>query len=149
MSDEFEIEIEDAQSDLVRVADIDGRNVVIFPEKIDKDKGDDGKPYNYLQADVIVLDGPVTELMDTIPFVVTSMRLTSGPLVRNGERVMKKGKDKPFAGRINSQKGKFGNKAYGITTWEPDAPIRKLANIEAAKYIKAKPKVVEDAEDFE
>lgn len=147
MSDDFTIEIEDAQSDLVRIADIDGRDVVVFPERIGTGKGDDGKPYPYLQADVIVLNGPTTDLIDEVPCVVTSMRLTSSPLLRNGERMLKKGTGKPFAGRINSQKGKFGNKAYGITTWDPDAPVRALANAEAAKYIKNRPSVTEDASD--
>lgn len=146
-TDDFTIEIEDAQSDYVKIADIDGRNVVVFPEKIDKAKGDNGEMYNYLKADVIVLDGPTTELMDTIPYVVTGMRLTSQPLVSNGERLLKKGPDKPFAGKINSQKGKFGNKAYGITTWEPDDSIRALANTEAKKYMLSR-KTVEDANDF-
>lgn len=145
MSDEFVIEIEDAQSEYVRIADLDGRDVVVFPEEIGKDKGDNGEMYRYLKADVIVLDGQPTELMDTIPYVVSGMRMTSQPLVSNGERMLKKGVDKPFAGRINSQKGKFNNKAYGITTWEPDAPVRALANTEAAKYLRNR-KTVEDAD---
>lgn len=149
MSDEFEIVIEDAQSDLVRIKDIDGRDVVVFPEKIGTGKGDDGQPYLYLKADVIVLNGPTTELMDEIPYVVSGMQLTSSPLLRNGERMLKKGTGKPFAGRINSQKGKFGNRAYGIITWDPDAPVRALANSEAAKYIKNRPSVIDDAEAFD
>lgn len=146
-TDEFTIEIEDAQSDYVRVNDIDGRNVVVFPSKVDTAKGDNGEPYEFLVADVIVLDGAVTELMDTIPFVVTDMRLTSQPLVSNGKRMLKKGTDKPFAGKINSQKGKFGNKAYGITTWEPEEPKRALANTEAKKYMQSRATVA-DADDF-
>lgn len=148
MSDEFVIEIEDAQSDLVRIADIDGRDVVVFPIKVGKGKSADG-PYDFLKCDVIVLNGPTTELMDEIPYVVSGMQLTSSPLLRNGERMLKKGTGKPFAGRINSQRGQRGGRAYGIATWDPDAPVRQLANAEAAKYIKNKPSVTEDADAFE
>jgi len=149
MSDESSIEIEDAQSEYVRIADIDGRDVVVFPSEIGQAKGDDGKPYTFLKADVIVLNGPATELMDEIPYVVSGMRLTSSPLVNNGERMLKKGKDKPFAGKINSQKGKFGNKAYGVIAWDKDSPIRALANAEAAKYIQNRPSLVADADEFD
>lgn len=148
MTDEFVIEIEDAQSDYVRIGDIDGRDVVVFPTKIGTGKGDNGEPYEFLTADVIVLNGERTELMDEIPFVVTAMRLTSQPLVSNGKRMLAKGPDKPFAGRINSQKGKFNNKAYGVTAWEPDSPVRALANIEAGKYIHSR-KTVEDVKAFD
>lgn len=153
MTDEFVIEIEDAQSEFVRVADLDGRNVVIFPIKLDKAKGDD--PYPFLVCDVIVLDGPATELMEEIPYVVRKSQLTSAPMIRNGERMIEKANranlahPNPYAGKINSRKGQKGGRAYGIETWEKDAPIRKLANDQVALYLKARESGVSDAEAFE
>ena len=150
------VEIEDAQSEFVRIADLDGRDIVVFPRTIGKDKGDDGKPYDYLEADVIVLSGAPTDLMTEIPAVVSKMRFTSSPLVRNGERQIEKAGrlnltyPKPFSGRVNSQKGKFGNKAYGVTAWDPDAPVRQLANAEAAKFVQARANAVtDDAGEFD
>lgn len=147
---EIEIEIEDAQDDFVRIADIDGRNILVFPTAVKESKGDD--PYPFLLADVIVLDGQPTELMPEIPAVVTKMQLTSAPMIRNGERVLEKANRlnkpyaAPFAGKVNSRKGQKGGKAYGIEAWEKDAPIRTLANREGAKFIKARETAVsEDA----
>jgi hypothetical protein len=145
------IGMEDAQSDFVRIADIDGRNVVVFPLKIDKAQGDE--EYPFLEADVIVLDGDPTELMDTIPFVVSKMRLSSSPMIRNGERMLEKANRAnaafaaPYAGVINSRKGQKGGRAYGVEAWAADSPIRTLANEQAALYIKGR-SVVDDASAF-
>jgi hypothetical protein len=153
MTDEFQIEIEDAQADFVRIGDIDKRNVVIFPLSIGQAKGD-GDTYPYLEADVIVLDGEPLELLPEIPGVVRKMRFTSSPMIRNGERMIDKAKAgnepfaKPYSGRVNSRKGQKGGRAYGIEAWEKDSPIRALANTEAAKYIKNRPSLVADADEF-
>lgn len=150
MSDEV-FEIEDAQSEFVRIGDIDGRDVVVFPQKITLEKGD-GDKFPALWADVIVLNGPTTSLITEVPFVVTKMMLTSSPMVRNGERMLaKQGNEpfaKPFSGKVNSRKGQKGGRAYGIEAWDKDSPIRSLANAEAAKYIRNRPSVIDDADEF-
>lgn len=154
VTDENIIEIEDAQSDFVRIGDIDKRNVVIFPLKTGEAKGD-GDTYPFLEADVIVLDGEPLELLTEVPGVVRKMRFTSSPMIRNGERMLEKAKmagepfAKPYSGRINSRKGQKGGRAYGIEAWEKDDKIRTLANQEAAKYIRNRPALVDDADsDF-
>jgi hypothetical protein len=155
MSDQVEeIEIEDAQDDFVRIADLDKRNVVIFPIKVGEAKGD-GDTYPFLEADVIVLDGEPLELLPEVPGVVKKMRFTSAPMIRNGERMLDKAKAakevhaKPYSGKINSRKGQKGGRAYGVEAWEKDAPVRALANAEAAKYITARPSLVDDADEFD
>ena len=56
----------------------------------------------------------------------------------------------PYGGKVNSRKGQKGGKAYGIETWPADAPVRPLANTEAAKYLKHRTSAVDDAaDDFE
>lgn len=131
MSDLFD----DASSEYVKIGDIDGRNVVMFPDKIADGKGDNG-PYQYLVADVIVLDGPVTEKITSVPCEIPAMHFSSDLIRSNGERKLKQGDGRPFAGRINSQKGKFGNKAYGIQALDDDK--RALANAEAGKFMASK-----------
>lgn len=140
--EDFQVEIEDAQDDFVRIADLDGRNILVFPRKIDTAKGDD--PYEFLLADVIVLDGQPTELMPEIPATVSKMQLTSSPLIRNGQRLLDKANKvnaphaAPYAGKVNSRKGQKGGRAYGIEKWEANDPIRALANREAGLYVKAR-----------
>lgn len=147
--------IEDAQSEFVRIEDIDKRDVVVFPIKITKEKGD-GDEFQALWADVIILSGKDTEKIESVPMVVRKMMLTSSPLVRNGERMIEKANRAnaahagPFSGRINSRPGKFGKKAFGVEAWDADAPIRALANAEAGKYIHERNNVVADADnDFD
>jgi len=146
------IEIEDAQSDFVRIADIDKRAVVIFPIKIGEAKGD-GETYPFLEADVIVLDGEPLELLDAVPGVVRKMRFTSSPMIRNGERQIEKAKreslpfPKPYSGRINSRKGQKGGRAYGIDAFDKDDSIRALMITEASKYIHERPALVDEFDE--
>jgi hypothetical protein len=138
---------EDAQSDYVKIEHLDGRDVVVFPLTVHTASEDDKKAekdYDYLVADVVVLSGETTDMIDAVPSVIGAMRLSSSPLMRNGERMLRKGPQKPFAGRINSRKGQKGNKAYGIESWGPEDAVRALANEQGRKYIAEHP-VAEDA----
>lgn len=67
----------DARSDFIKVEDLKGRLVLIAPKDVvtrqSRFPGQEGKTYDSVTADVIVLDGPVTESIETIPMTIDDM----------------------------------------------------------------------------
>lgn len=131
---------DDAQDGYVRVKQLAGRHVVIFVTGVDKAEGDNGKPYEYIEGDVIILDGKTDEIIEAVPMVAEAVRFTSGPIVRALKR--KVGTGRGTLAKVNTRPGKFGNPAYGIEA-VTDTKIRTLAAQEIEKYNEA-----QDEDDF-
>lgn len=132
---------DDAQDSFIRVKDLAGRSCVIFPTGLDKATGDNGKEYEYVEADVIILDGKPTELIESVPMVAEAVRFTSKVIVGGLKR--KVGSGRPVLAKINTRPGKFGNPAYGMEP-QTDTKVRALAAQEIEKYNEA----AQAADDF-
>lgn len=102
-------------TEFVEVADLDGRLLVIFPHRVEQAVGkSDGKPYDKIIADVIVVDGPTTDKITEVPFVVEDMHFSAKMIV--GQLRPYVGKNRPVLGRVNSKPSSFNKqvKAYGL-----------------------------------
>jgi hypothetical protein len=102
-------------TEFVEIADLDGRLIVVLPDRIEQANGkSDGKPYDKVIGDVIVVDGPTTDKITELPFVVEDMHLSSKMVV--GQLRPKVGKGVPVLARVNSKPSSFNRqvKAYGL-----------------------------------
>lgn len=107
-------------SNYPRIGDLDGRAVLIWPNRRDEAIGDNGKPYVYIAASVIVLDGAPHEKYELgQPFAI---RFTSQNIVAQLEP--KVGNGRATLGRVDSRNSKWGTKAYGLNPLDPGDPAR-------------------------
>ena len=107
---------DDVTATYVEIADLDGRHLVVMPEKIEtvESTKPNGKPYERVTGVVIVLDGPVTEKIETVPFVIEDMYLSAGNVVNRVKGAVKTGK--PCLGYVDSVPSSYNKavKAYGF-----------------------------------
>jgi hypothetical protein len=73
-------------SEFVKLEDILGRLVLITPNTIIKGiastlKGQEGKTYDAVRAQVVVLDGPVSEKIEAVPTALEDFRLSGASIV--------------------------------------------------------------------
>src|SRR4051812_36993271 len=83
-------EVATATTEWLRLEDLDERLVIFRVTKLGTKKGDDG-PYEYIEADVIVIDGPPLDLLPTVPGVVSAMHINATGVVSQL---------KPYAGKL-------------------------------------------------
>lgn len=112
------LDFDDPGSDFVTIHDIDGRTVCVFPKEIRREAAKDPKPgketFEKVVADVIVLDGPVTDAIQQVPGLIPDMHLSAGAVVaaiRGNVRTKR-----PIMGRIDSRPSRNNRqvKAYGL-----------------------------------
>ena len=73
-------------SEFVKLDDVLGRLVLITPSTIIEGiastlKGQEGKTYDAVRAQVVVLDGPPSEKIDAVPAVLEDFRLSGASIV--------------------------------------------------------------------
>lgn len=131
MTDPFD----DASSSFTNIEDIDGRHVVIRPTATGTAKGKTGEPYDFVTADVIVLDGAVTEKIDQVPGVIADMRFSAGSVVSSLKPKLRTGK--PVYGLIHSQPSTFNPRVLAYVLKEPtdSAELRALAVAQTNQYL--------------
>lgn len=134
-------------ADFTRISDVDGRSMVVWALELDKAKGNDGEPYDYVQAEVIVLDGEDTEKVTVGELF--EIRFTTDSIVRQLKKNLASGR--PRLGRVSSMKSRYGTRAYSLDPVPEDSPARAkvaaaLATREAAQTAEANAKV--DDEPF-
>lgn len=132
-------------ADFVRISDVDGRAMVVWATERKDAKGNDGKPYEYVQAEVIVLDGEDSEKFAVGELI--DMRFSTPSIVTQLKKNLINGR--PRLGRVSSMKSKFQTRAYALDPVEGDDPCRsKLAQAlktrEAAHVAAASSAVDED-----
>lgn len=106
-------------TEFVTIDDVDGRLIVAIPLRMEQKAGkSDGKPYDVIVADVIVVDGPTTDKIPAVPFTIPEMHLSAGMVV--GQLRQYVGKGRPVLGRVNSKPSRINKalKAYALS--DPD-----------------------------
>ena len=100
--------------EFVSIDHLDGRLVVVFPEEIRSRTGSNGKDYDYVIADVLVFDGPTTDLIPSLPHKVEQMHLSATAVVGALRAHVKT--HRPVIGRIDSRPSTKNRnvKAYGM-----------------------------------
>ena len=117
-TDDDDLEFDSARSGFVTMDDLKGRLLLITPTatgvKESKTKGQDD--FETITAEVLVLDGGTTDLIDEIPFELeeylmwgTNIVSTLRPKIKRGGRVL---------GRLNQHKAK----GYSTLAWHLDEP---------------------------
>jgi len=103
-------------ADFTVIDDLDGRLVAIVGLRMEKGRGkSDGKEYDKVIADVIVIDGPTTDKIPSLPHTVSEMHLSAGMVV--GQIRQYVGKGTPVLARVNSKPSSFNRsvKAFGLS----------------------------------
>jgi hypothetical protein len=129
---------EDVVADYVTVDDLEDRHIVVIPDRIESATGKNGDPYDRIVADVIVLDGPVTDKITEIPFTVTEMYLSAKNVVGRLRASVRDHKVR--LGFIDSVPSSFNKnvKAFGIQPVGTDqTEIRAKANAAVTAYREA------------
>lgn len=115
-----------SSEDFVTVDDLDGRLICVYPKECRREKStkSDGKDYDKIVADVIVLDGPVTEKIGSVPLFVPDMHFNAWAVTSRIKGNV--GTGKPVLGRIDSRPSKVDRRipAYGI---QPATAQEKVA----------------------
>jgi hypothetical protein len=112
-------EFDTPQMEFVTIHDLKDRLSVINAKRVETGKGkQDNEPYEFIVADVVIIDGDVTDLIDRLPFVAVNMHITAKALV--GQLKDRVGKNKPFLCRIDAAPSSFNRQvmAYGVRKHE-------------------------------
>lgn len=131
---------DDVTAEYVTIEDLEGRHLVVMPEKIENVQSTKpgGKPYDRIVGTVIVLDGEVTDKIETVPFVIEDMFLSAGNVVNRVKGHIKTGK--PALGYVDSVPSSYNRnvKAYGFQPVDPsNREIRDAANAAIRAYREA------------
>lgn len=98
--DEDEDEFATAQTEWLRLEDLDERLVIFDVIKMGTKKGTDG-PYDYAECNVVVLDGtPIEPFVPTIPGTYQGLHVIAGGVVPQLKPYA--GTGKPFLARLDS-----------------------------------------------
>ena len=111
---DLDLDFSDPTTEYTTIDDIDGRLVCIFPKEIRTQVGNDGNPYDKVVADVIVLDGPVTDKVTEVPMFIADMHLSAGAVVGAIRGNVRTGK--PVLCRVDSRPSTKNKRvlAYGL-----------------------------------
>lgn len=125
----------DARSGFVRLDDMEGRLLLVVPLSVEQRDstlpGQSGKKYDSITADVIVLDGDTTDMIEEIPFTIEGTFLSGQVLTAQLKAKVGKGM---VLGRLGKQKAR--TKGFG-DAWVLNAPTdadKKLARPAAKAY---------------
>lgn len=70
----------DARSGFVKLDDLEGRLILVVPQAIQERAstlpGQQGKTYEQITGDVIVLDGPVTDMIEEVPMTLEGIAIS-------------------------------------------------------------------------
>ncbi len=131
MTDPFD----EPTTDFTTLDDLLDRLVLVVPQSISEheSKQQAGKTYERITADVIVLDGPVTDKVDEVPGTLTDMFISGKFLVGQLRGALKK-PNGMVLGRLTQSKAH--RNAWQLTAaTEAD---KELARPAAKKYLEAK-----------
>lgn len=133
MTDPFQT----ARSGFVRLDDLTGRLLLVVPQSIEEREstlpGSQGRKYDSITADVIVLDGDTNDVIEEIPTTLESV-FFSGAVVVNQLRGAVKG-NKMVLGRLGKQKSQTKGFGDAWVLQEPDEADKKVARPAAKSYL--------------
>lgn len=125
-----------ARTGFVRLEDLKDRLVLVFPQSVEERDstlpGAAGKKYESVTADVIVLDGDVTELIEEVPLTLEGIFISGAAIVPQVKP--KIGKGRGVLGRLSTQAAR--TKGFG-DAWVLEAPTdadKALARPYAVAY---------------
>lgn len=119
--------------DYLEIADLDGRLLIVFPETIGELVSEkNGKPYDRIIGDVVIVDGPLTDKIPALPHLAPAMHLSASGVVAVLRAHV--GKGKPVLGRVDSRPSKFNKliPAYGLA--DPEDKDKTAATPALRKY---------------
>ncbi len=129
----------DARSGFVKLEDLLGRLLLVVPKSIEERAstlpGSQGKMYASITADVIILDGPVTDLIDEVPLTLEGTYISGAVIV--AQLKPKVGTHGMVLGRLGQQPAQ--TKGFG-PAWvlrEPTDNDKVLARPAASAYLAA------------
>ena len=130
-SDDFDT----PQTEYVTIHDLKDRLCVINAKRLEQGKGkQDGEPYDYIVADVVIVDGQTTDLIKALPFVAENMHINAkGLITQLRDRV---GRNRAFLCRIDAAPSSFNRQvmAYGVRKHEVTDADKALALPAWRKY---------------
>ena len=115
------------------IEDLDGRLVIAFPHSIDTlTSPKNGKDYQRIIADVVVVDGKTTDKLPKLPHLATDMHLSATGVVASLRAMV--GKGRPVLGRVDSRPSSFNKNvpAYGLA--DPTDADKAAARPALAQY---------------
>lgn len=122
----------DPQSEFITAKDFVGRLLLVTPTGVETGivstmPGAEGKTYDRVIADVVVLDGAVTDKFDTIPCRIEAQLLSGAALVPQLTKRTSAGPvpGKMTLGRVTTRKGKFPQPAVVLA--EPTDADKNIA----------------------
>lgn len=127
--DENEDEFATAKTEYLRVEDLDERLVIFEVLKVGTKKSSSGGgDYEYVECNVIVLDGdPIEPFISTIPGSSTALHVTNAGIVPQLKEYA--GSGKPFLARLDSVPSRQNRniKVMGVKKHEVTVEDKKLA----------------------
>jgi hypothetical protein len=127
--------------------DLDGRLILFIPREKGQAKGDSGDMYDYVNGDMLVLDGePADKIPGPFPFEVIGQRLSAAMIV--SQLKPKIPAQKMTLGRVNSRPSKFkkGSPAYSLG--DPTDADKALARKYAQPWLDRLAKAAESTDPF-
>jgi len=112
-------EFDTPQTEYVTIHELKDRLCVINPKRVETGKGkQDQEPYDFIVADVIIVDGPTTDLITSLPFVAENMHINAKAIV--SQLKDRAGKNRPFLCRVDAAPSSFNKQvmAYGVKKHE-------------------------------
>lgn len=131
---------DDARPGFVRLDDLLGRLIAVIPQSIEEREStlpkSQGKKYESITADVIVLDGKPTDMVEAVPVVLEGI-FFSGSVVVNQlkPKLRKQPHERMVLGRLGQQPAR--TKGFG-DAWVLEAPTDKdkeIARGPAREYL--------------
>jgi hypothetical protein len=118
-ADETDDEFDTPQMEFVTIHDLKDRLCIINAKRMEVGKGkNDNEPYDFVVADVIIVDGDTTDLIDRLPFVAENMHINAKAIV--GQLEDRVGRNRPYLCRIDAAPSSFNRQvmAYGVRKHE-------------------------------
>jgi hypothetical protein len=113
-------EFDTPQMEFVTIHDLKDRLCVINAKRVEvgKSKDKDKDDYEFVVADVIIVDGPTTDLITHLPFVAENMHLNAKAIV--GQIKDRAGRNRPFLCRVDAAPSSYNKQvmAYGVRKHE-------------------------------
>jgi len=118
----------------VKVRDIDGRAILVWATGKGSRRGNDGNQYDYVECDVVVLDGADTEKFTVGELI--QLQFTTESIVSQLRRNLVSGR--PRLGLISSRPSKYNDvvRAYSFDPISEDHPAR--ARVGAAVALRSR-----------
>jgi hypothetical protein len=115
------------------IDEIDGRLIAVFPKRLGSRKGSNGDMYEYVTADVLVIDGGPLRLVGNTPGLIRNMQISASRVVEQTRENI--GTGRPVLGRISSRPSSYNKLVPVYNLDDPSAADKTLAAPHARTYM--------------